>query len=249
MSWKTRLVRRAILAATLLAALGTADGSAGVPQAVFDERVSDSRRSLRQACSASEQLLGSGLSGVSSVERKARKAAGEALERWTALSRDFASVVPAGYSGDPAWGSRLEAVRLDVTRMRDEVEARDFRSAVLSCRRVTCALGEMHEANGVILAIDRVTELRRKTAYVRGLFLAGKVNQVPSLIPGLLAARDTILAAPPPAGADRQAHLRLLRRLSRRADALAAAARDGDDFGPSIEQLRVVVDELYDEAL
>lgn len=238
-----------LVALGLVGAAAAAEADDRVPQAVFDARVSDSRRSLRQACRASERLIAEAGEAVPGLERRAEKSVGAALERWNALAREFVSTVPAGYTGDPAWGRRLEDVRRDLSRMKDEVEVRDFRSAVLSCRRVTCALGEMHEANGVSLAIDRVAELRRKTAYVRGLVLAGKEIQIPPLIPSLLLARDAVRSTPPPARADRQEYSRLLRRLSRGTDALAAAARVGDDLGLPIEQLRVVVDELYDEAL
>jgi hypothetical protein len=244
------LLRTALALSLLAAASGSERSAAATPRAELGTRVTEARRSLRQACRASERLLTARPEERTALELSARKDVAAALDRWTSLVTDFGTAAPPGYSSDPAWGRRLEEVRLDLARMRDEVEGCDFRGAILSCRRATSALGALNEAGGVVLAIDSVAALRRKTGYVRGIVLAGRSEQVPSLVAGLLAARDAVLAAPPPPGPSRRAYLRLLPELNRRVEAVVVAAErpGGDLFGP-IERLRDLVEELYDRAI
>lgn len=240
-----------LLALALLAAVSASErGAAAMPRADFGFRASEARRNLRQACRASERLLTARPEERTALEQSARKDVAAALGRWTSLATEFATAPPPGYASDPAWGKRLEELRLDLTRMRDQVEGCDFRGAVLSCRRATSALGALNEAGGVVLAVDSVAALRRKTAYVRGIVLAGRNEQVPSLVGGLLAARDAVLAAPPPPGPNRRAYLRLLPELERKIGTVvvAAGSAGGDLLGP-IEQLRDLVEELYDRAI
>lgn len=243
------LLRTALALSLLAAASGSERGAAATPRAELGTRVSEARRSLRQACRASERLLMARPEERTALELSARKDVAAALGRWTSLAAELATAAPPGYASGPAWGRRLEEVRLDLARMRDQVEGCDFRGAILSCRRATSALGALNEAGGAVLAIDSVAALRRKTGYVRGIVLAGRSEQVPSLVAGLLAARDAVLAAPPPPGPNRSAYVRLLPELEQKVGAVVAAGSSGGDLLDSIEQLRALVEELYDRAI
>ncbi len=239
-----------LFALSLPAAVSASERGADATFAELGTRVTEARRSLRQACRASERLLTARQEARTALELSARKDVAAALGRWTSIVRDFGPAAPTGSSSDPACGRRLEEVRLDLARMRDQLEGCDFRGAILSCRRATSALGALNESGGVVLAIDSVAALRRKTGYVRGIVLAGRSEQVPSLVAGLLAARDAVLAAPPPPGPSRRAYLRLLPELNRRVDAVVVAVeRPGVDLLGPIERLRDLVEELYDRAI
>ena len=65
----------------------------------------------------------------------------------------------------------------------------------------------------------------------------------------VLAARDAALVAPAPSGPRAEGFREALRELSRAADGLAAAARDGGDLSAAAGELAARVERAYDLAL
>jgi len=171
-------------------------GTAAAADRAFDQRVSEARRHTRAACQAVQ-----GIAKAAPAERAAmtEAAAGEAVEAerlWTGLAKGFSATVPEGYAGDPAWARRLEDIRLNIVRMGKEMSADQWRPAFLSCAHACDLLTAMHEANGVTLAIDAMSVLRKKVGFARGLLAAGKPEKARALVKEILEAGDAVLLAP-----------------------------------------------------
>ena len=226
------------LAATAAAAAGT-----------FDQRVSEARRHMRAACQAVQ-----GIAKAAPAERAAMKeaAAGEAAEAeklWAGLAKEFSATVPEGYAGDPAWAQRLEDIRLNIARMGKEISADQWRPAFLSCAHACNLLAAMHEANGVTLAIDAMSVLRKKVGFARGLLAAGKPEKARALVKEILEGGDAVLLAPLPETSSREAYRKALPELSLAIDALAGATRDGSDLKTELDRLAPLVERVYELAI
>ena len=217
--------------------------------ASFDARVSEARRSMRASCQAVQKLPSAPAAEKAALEKSAGENVATAVRLWTALAADFAKAVPEGYAGDPGWAQRLEDVRLDLVRMQREIEGREWRPAFLSCAHACSWIAMMHEANGVTLAIDAMTGLRKKTGLLKGLLASRKPERARGVVKDVLAARDAVLLAPPPDGATRAAYLESLPALSKAADAVAEAARSGGDVAKAAAELSAIVERVYELAI
>ena len=107
----------------------------------------------------------------------------------------------------------------------------------------------MHEANGVILAIDTMAALRKKVGFARGFLTAEKPDKARALLKEILAARDAVLLAPPPVTSSRDAYLEALPELSQATDALAAAGRGEFGMKTPLDKLAAVVERVYELAI
>jgi len=224
-------------------------GAAGVAGQTFDQRVSEARRHMRVACQAVQQIVKTAVVERSGIKEAAAGEAAEAERLWTGLAKEYATAVPAGYAGDPGWAQRLEDVRLNIARMGKEISAGEWRPAFLSCAHACNLITTMHEANGVTLAIDAMSALRKKVGFARGLLAAGKPDKARALVKEILAARDAVLLTPGPVTSNREAYLGALPELSLAVDALAEAVRSGSDMKTALESLAALVERVYELAI
>jgi hypothetical protein len=231
---------------TLLAAASLA--AAEVPVS-FDARVSEARRSMRASCQAVQKLPSASAAETPALERAATGSVATAVKLWTSLTEEYGKAVPEGYAGEPGWAQRLEDVRLDLVRMEREIAAREWRPAFLSCAHACTWITMMHEANGVTLAIDAMTGLRRKTGFLKGLVASHKPERARVLVKEVLAARDAVLLAPPPSGTTRDSYLAALPALSRAVDLVAETARSGGELAKPVAELSAVVERVYELAI
>jgi len=233
-----------ILATVLILA-----GAAGVAGQTFDQGVSEARRHMRAACQAVQQIAKTAFAERPGIKEAAAGEAAEAERVWTGLAKEYASSVPEGYAGDPSWAQRLEDVRLDLVRMQKEIAEGEWRLAFLSCAHACNWITIMHEANGVTFAIDAMSVLRKKVGFARGLLAAGKPDKARALLKEILAARDAVLLAPPPATPNREAYMEALPGLSLATDALAAADRGEFDMKTALDKLAAFVERVYELAI
>lgn len=240
-------MRRITLAAAALLTLSAL--SVGAEEASFDVRVSAARRHMRAACQAVQALPKAQLPETAALEQSAVREVGIAVGAWTEIAREYSAKVPHGYAGDPAWRQRLEDIRLNLVRMEEEIAAKQWRRAFLSCAHACNLLTMMHEANGLTLSIDAMATLRKKVGFFKGLLAANAAERSQGLLKEILVARDSVLLAPPPGGATKEAYLASLPELSRAVDAVAEAARLGGDLKEPVSQLAKVVERVYELAL
>jgi len=233
----------------VVALLAAASVAAAEVPVTFDARVSEARRSMRASCQAVQKLPSAGAAEAPALERAANESVGEAVKAWTSIAEEYGRAVPEGYAAEPGWAQRLEDVRLDLVRMQREIAAREWRSAFLSCAHACTWITMMHEANGVTLAIDAMTGLRKKTGFLKGLVASRRPDRAPPLIKEVLAARDAVLLAPPPAGTSRDAYLAALPALSRAVDLVAETARSGGALAKPVADLAVAVERVYELAI
>jgi hypothetical protein len=234
----------AILATAFLVA-----GTGSISGQSFDQQVSEARRHMRAACQAVQQIANKDVAERLGLKEAAAGDIAQAEKLWTSLAREYSAVIPEGYAGDPSWAQRLEDIRLNIARMRKEITAGEWRPAFLSCAHACNLITTMHEANGVTLAIDAMSVLRKKVGFARGLLTAGKPDKARALIKEILAARDAALLAPPPVTSSRDAYLEALTELSRATDALAAAGRGESDMKTTLDKLAAVVERVYELAI
>jgi hypothetical protein len=234
----------AILATALFIA-----GTASFASQSFDHKVSEARRHMRTACQAVQQIAKAAVTERSAIKEAAVGEAAEAGRLWARLAKEYSVTVPEGYTGDPSWAQRLEDVRLDLSRMQKEIAAGEWRLAFLSCAHACNWITTMHEANGVILAIDTMAALRKKVGFARGFLTAEKPDKARALIKEILAARDAVLLAPPPVTSNREAYMEALPELSRSADAMAETVRAGSDMNKVLDALAVLVERVYELAI
>ena len=238
------LKRFAIFAAAFVLA-----GAVGASGQTFDRRVSEARRHMRAACQGVQRLFQTAPNAPAGLKETTAREVADAEVLWTSIAEEFARAVPEGYAGDPSWSQRLEDVRLDLSRMRKEIAAGEWRPAFLSCAHACNWITTMHEANGVILAIDTMAALRKKVGFARGLLAAAKPDKARTLIKEILAARDAVLLTPPPVTSNREAYLETLPELSRSADAMAETVRAGSDMNEALDALAVLVERVYELAI
>ena len=234
----------AILATALFIA-----GTASFASQSFDHKVSEARRHMRTACQAVQQIAKAAVTERSAIKEAAVGEAAEAGRLWARLAKEYSVTVPEGYTGDPSWAQRLEDVRLDLSRMQKEIAAGEWRLAFLSCAHACNWITTMHEANGVILAIDTMAALRKKVGFARGFLTAEKPDKARALLKEILAARDAVLLAPPPVTSSRDAYLEALPELSQATDALAAAGRGEFGMKTPLDKLAAVVERVYELAI
>jgi hypothetical protein len=91
--------------------------------------------------------------------------------------------------------------------------------------------------------------LRKKVGFARGLLAAGKPDKARALLKEILAARDAVLLAPPPATPNREAYMEALPGLSLATDALAAADRGEFDMKTALDKLAAFVERVYELAI
>lgn len=224
-------------------------GSAALWGQTFDQRVSEARRHMRAACQAVQKIVKAPAPEGQSLKNAAATEAAEALKLWSELAKGHAKSVPDGYAGDPAWAPRLEDIRLDIARMAKEISVDEWRPAFLSCAHACSLLATMHEANGVTLAIDAMSVLRKKVGFARGLLTAGKPEKARALVKEILAARDGVLLAPLPDTPSREAYQKALPELSLAVDDLAGAARGGLELKAILDRLAPLVESIYELAI
>jgi hypothetical protein len=238
------LKRFAIFAAALVLF-----GAVGASGQTFDRRVSEARRHMRAACQGVQRLFQTAPNAPAGLKETTAREVADAEVLWTSIAEEFARAVPEGYAGDPSWSQRLEDVRLDISRMRKEIAAGEWRPAFLSCAHACNWITTMHEANGVTLAIDAMSVFRKKVGFARGLLTAGKPDKARALLKEILAARDAVLLAPPPVTSSRDAYLEALPELSQATDALAAAGRGEFGMKTPLDKLAAVVERVYELAI
>lgn len=224
-------------------------GSATAAELSFDQRVSEARLHMRAACQAVQQATKLPPAEQAALKTKALEEASQAERLWTELAKAYAAKVPDGYAGDPAWAQRLEDVRLNIVRMRSDIAAGGWRPGFLSCAHACGLIATMHEANGVVLAIDTMTVLRKKLGLARGLLAVGSAPKAVALVKELMAARDSVLLSPAPSTPSRDAYLAALPELTQAVDALAEAVRNGADVKAAFDRLAVIVERAYELAI
>ena len=224
-------------------------GAASVSGQTFDQKVSEARRHMRASCQAVQKVVKAPAPEGQTLKNSAAAEASEALRLWSDLAKEYAPSVPEGYAGDPAWAQRLEDIRLNIERMGKEISESQWRPAFLSCAHACSLLAAMHEANGVTLAIDAMTVLRKKVGFARGLLAAGKPALTRLLVKDILAGRDGVLLAPLPDTAQRGAFEAALPELSIMIDDLAKAARGGGDLKAPLDRLAPLVERVYELAI
>lgn len=215
----------------------------------FDQRVSEARLHMRASCQAVQKVVKATADERPALKNAAVQEAEQAAGLWSILAKEFAGTIPEGYAGDPGWVQRLEDIRLNVTRMKEEVIRDDFRPAFLSCAHACNLITAMHEANGVQLAIDAMAGLRKKVGFARGLLAAGRPDKAKGLAKEILAARDAVLLSPVPAS-DRGEHFaEMLPELSRAIDAIAEAFRSQADMKVALDHAAALVEKVYELAI
>jgi hypothetical protein len=246
-----QLIRRRFLVKKLgiLATALFLAGAGSISGQSFDQRVSEARRHMRAACQAVQKIVRADAAERPGIQEAAVGEVAEAERLWTSLAKASSSTVPDGYIGDPAWAQRLEDIRLDLSRMQKEIAAGEWRLAFLSCAHACNWITTMHEANGVILAIDTMAALRKKVGFARGFLTAGNPDKARALLKEILAARDAVLLAPPPITSCRDAYPEALPELSLAVDALAAAGRGEFDMKMALDKLAAVVERVYELAI
>jgi len=215
----------------------------------FDRRVSEARQHMRAACQAVQGIAKAAAAEQAEMKRTAVGEAAQAETLWTGLVKEYSPKVPEGYAGDPAWAQRLEDIRLNIARLGKEISADQWRPAFLSCAHACNLLATMHEANGVTLAIDAMSVLRKKVGFARGLLAAGKPEKARALVKEILEGGDAVLLAPLPETSSREAYRKALPELSLAIDALAGAARDGSDLKTELDRLAPLVERVYELAI
>lgn len=235
------------LAVFTAALLAVGSYAAGGPS--FDRRVSEARRHMRAACQAVQKIVKAEASERTPLEVSAAAESADALRLWSELAKNHAQTLPEGYAGDPAWAQRLEDIRLNIERMGKEIGAGQWRPAFLSCAHACSLLATMHEANGVSLAIDAMSVLRKKVGFARGLLAAGKPDKARALVKEILAARDAVLLAPLPDTPSREAYQKALPELSLAVDDLAGTARGGRELETVLRRLAPLVERVYELAI
>ncbi|MCX6559292.1 MAG: hypothetical protein NTZ26_02135 [Candidatus Aminicenantes bacterium] len=215
----------------------------------FDQRVSEARRHMRAACQAVQKIAKADAAERSGIKETAAGEASEAERLWAELAKEYAASVPEGYTGDPAWVQRLDDIRLNIARMGKEISTAQWRPAFLSCAHACSLLATMHEANGVTLAIDAMSILRKEVGLARSFMAVGQPQKALALVKDILAARDGVLLAPPLVTSGRDAYREALPQLSLAVDALAEAARDGAEIRSSLDRLAPLVERLYEMAI
>jgi hypothetical protein len=238
-------MKKPIILATVL----ILTGAAGVAGQTFDQRVSEARRHMRLACQAVQQIVKTADAERRGIKEAAAADAAEAERLWTGLAKEYAAALPEGYAGDPGWAQRLEDVRLDLVRMQKEIAKGEWRLAFLSCAHACNWITIMHEANGVTLAIDAMSVLRKKVGFARGLLAAGEPDKARALLKEILAARDAVLLVPPPVTSNREAYLEALPELSHSVDAMAGAVHGGSDMKKALDSLAALVEHVYELAI
>lgn len=238
-------MKKALAFASVLIVAGTAAAS----DQTFDQQVSRARRHMRAACQAVQKIVKTAVEERSGIKEAAGGDAAEAERLWTGLAKEYALSIPEGYAGDPSWAQRLEDVRLNIARMREEIASDEWRPAFLSCAHACNLITTMHEANGVTLAIDAMSVLRKKVGFARGLLAAGKADKAGALVKEILSARDAVWLTPPPVTSSQEAYLNALPELSQSIDALAAAARGGSDMKTALDKLGALVERVYELAI
>ena len=224
-------------------------GAGSISGQTFDQRVSEARRHMRAACQAVQQIANKAVADRLGLKEAAAGDIAQAEKLWTSLAGEYSAVIPERYAGDPSWAQRLEDIRLNIARMRKEITAGEWRPAFLSCAHACNLITTMHEANGVTLAIDAMSVLRKKVGFARGLLTAGKPDKARALLKEILAARDAVLLAPPPAAPNRESYMEALPGLSLATDALAAADRGEFDIKTALDKLAAVVERVYELAI
>ncbi len=215
----------------------------------FDQRVSAARLHMRASCQAVQKIMKATADERATLKNAAMRAVEQAAGLWSLLAEEFAATVPEGYAGDPGWAQRLEDIRLNVVRMKAEINRDEFRPAFLSCAHACNLITAMHEANGVQLAIDAMAGLRKKVGFARGLLSAGKPEKAKGLIREILTARDVILLSPLPVNDWRERYVEMLPELSRAIDAVAEAVRGQADVKAALDQAATVVETVYELAI
>jgi len=238
-------MRRAFVLTIVLLATATAVAA----EQSFDQRVSEARLHMRAACQAVQQMAKAPVAEQDTLKTRATKDVSEAERLWTDLAKTYAVKIPDGYAGDPAWAQRLEDIRLNIARMRSDIVAGHWRPGFLSCAHACGLIATMHEANGVVLAIDAMTVVRKKVGLARGLLAAGSTQKAMALVKEIMAARDAVLLSPAPATPNRNAYLAALSELTQSVDALATAVRTGADVKASLDKLAVIVERVYELAI
>lgn len=226
--------------------------AAGGPQAgdaTFDARVSAVRRHMRSSCQSLQAMPKAPEGDGARLADTAVSSVAAALEGWNSVVHDFAPRVPEGYAGDPAWTQRLEDLRLLLGRMGREIAAGEHRSAFLSCAHACNVFAALHEANGVVRAIDPLFVLRKRVLHFRGLLASAEPERARSLLRDVLSARDTVLLVPAPAGPGHGEYIDAVREMSLAADRLAQAARDRAPMAPVAADLAARVERAYELAL
>ena len=173
--------------------------AAAVPQpgdGSFDARVSAVRRHMRSSCQALQAIPKAPEADRARLADAAAGSVAAAVQGWNSLVDDFATRVPDCYAGDPAWAQRLEDVRLLLGRMQREIAAREHRAAFLSCAHACNVFAALHEANGVVRAIDPLFVLRKRVLHFRGLLASAEPDRARGLLREVLGARDAVLLVP-----------------------------------------------------
>ena len=233
-------------------ALGLALGAApciASSDASFDLRVSEARRHMRASCGAMKKIPKATPDAVEALAAEGSREIAVAVDLWSVIVGDFAAAPPPGYAGDPGWAQRLTDVGLNLARMQSEVDGRQWRHAFLSCAHACNLVAMMHEANGVSLASDAMTVLRKKVGYANGLLASAMPERALPVVKAVLSARDGVLLAPPPEGPTRDAYLDALPELSKAADAVAEAVRTGADLKAPMKDLAEIVERVYELAI
>jgi hypothetical protein len=238
-------MRRSLAFALVLLAAGHATAA----EQGFDQRVSEARLHMRAACQVVQQAANVPAADQAGLTARALDEASQAERLWTDLAKAYAARIPEGYAGDPAWARRLEDIRLNIARMRSDIAAGGWRPGFLSCAHACSLIAAMHEANGVVLAIDTMTTVRKKVGLARGLLAAGSTSKALSLVKEIMAARDAVLLSPAPNTPSRDAYLAALPELTQAVDALAAAVRNGADVKVGFDRLAPIVERVYELAI
>ena len=224
-------------------------GAVVIAGQTFDQRVSEARRHMREACQAVQQVVKAAVAEQPGIKEAAAREAAEAERLWTDLAKEYTSSIPKGYAGDPSWAQRLEDVRLNVARMRKDIASEEWRPAFLSCAHACNLITTMHEANGLNLAIDAMSVLRKKVGFARGLLAAGSTDKARAIVKEILAARDAVFLAPPPVTSNKEAYMEALPELSQSVDALARVVSEGSDIKTAFDKLASVVERVYELAI
>jgi len=215
----------------------------------FDQRVSEARRHMRAACQVIQKISQAPGDQRLVLKNLSAKESAEAASMWSNLTKDFSKTIPDGYAGDPGWRQRLEDIRLNITRMRSEILAEEFRPAFLSCAHACNLITMMHAANGVQLAIDSMAVLRKKIKITRGLLAAHQYAKALKSTREVLAARDNVLMSPPPQSEFQEKFLAKIADLSRSIDAVALASGNASDLKTALDQAAEIVEHVYELAL
>jgi len=223
--------------------------TAGLGQASdFDARVSEARRSMRASCTAVKKAMKTPGEQVDELRAAAVEDARHAEAAWQRIRDEFADTVPHGYAGDPMWKTRLNDIVLNMQRMHNSLENGELRAGFLACAHTCGMIGAMHEANGVRLPVDAMASLRKKIKVLKGLVKTDKAAAI-RVVPEVLRLRDQVLLTPIPDASSRQAYVKALPELSAAVDAVAEAVRSQEDLVSATNDLRALVETVYESTL